>query len=270
MSFVRASAVERSGSAWLARIPDGWQQGRGAFGGLVLGALARAMERELGDATRSLRALTADLCGPTLPGEARIEVSTLRAGKNLSNLDARLTQGGAVAARASGVFSTSRRAEAIPWRAPLYVPAEPSSVLEPLPVGPPVAPAFATHYEYRTRLPFVARPGAGAAASAIEPVAEGFIRLREAPEVLGAPELIGLLDAWWPAIFTVLGAPHPAATVSFAAEILRDPSTVRADEPLAYRARVHAEREGYFVEFRELHDARGPIAMNQQVFALLG
>ncbi len=42
--FGVASAVEpiRDGH-FRATIPDGWQQGRGAFGGLVLGTLLRAI-----------------------------------------------------------------------------------------------------------------------------------------------------------------------------------------------------------------------------------
>lgn len=48
-------------------VPDGWQQGRGAFGGLALGLLARAAEASLDDASRTLRSITAEICGPATP-----------------------------------------------------------------------------------------------------------------------------------------------------------------------------------------------------------
>ena len=84
--------------AW--QVPDGWQQGRGAFGGLVLAALLRAMEAVEPDRGRVTRSLTGDLCGPVQPGPAELVVEVLRRGNNLSNLDARLYQNGEVQARA--------------------------------------------------------------------------------------------------------------------------------------------------------------------------
>src|SRR5271156_4451783 len=62
-------------------IPDGWHQGRGAFGGLVIGTLVRAITAfDAADSASpfSLRALTAELCAPVLPGPNRIRVERLR------------------------------------------------------------------------------------------------------------------------------------------------------------------------------------------------
>jgi hypothetical protein len=47
---------------------------------------------------------------PALVGPAAIEVTVLRRGRNLSNLDARMMQSGEVVARASAVFSEARAA----------------------------------------------------------------------------------------------------------------------------------------------------------------
>src|SRR5215475_158847 len=54
-------------------VPDGWQQGRGAFGGLVFGLLVRAMETQVADPARLLRALSGDIAGPVLPGPVRVD-----------------------------------------------------------------------------------------------------------------------------------------------------------------------------------------------------
>lgn len=262
MSYAHATAVERIGSTFSANIPDGWQQGRGAFGGLVLGTLVRAMEKQLGDPARTLRSLSGDLCGPAMVGRASVEVATLRAGKNLTNLDARLVQEGGVVARASGVFSTPRRVDPVPAVAQANrVGFGDWAAIAPAPVGPPIAPVFAQHYEYRTTQP----PFTGGS----EPVVDGFVRMREPSGPLGAAEIMGLLDAWWPALFSVITAPRNIATASFTAEIMRDLRSLDPSAPLYYRGRVIAEHEGFFVELRELHSREGVVALNQQTFVMI-
>jgi Acyl-CoA thioesterase N-terminal domain/Acyl-CoA thioesterase C-terminal domain len=239
-------------------VPDGWQQGRGAFGGLVLGALLRAIERHSADPTRATRTLTGDLCGPILPGPAEIVVELLRRGNNLSNLDARLIQSGAIQARASAVLSAAKVAVHVPTPRPPTAP--PSTELAITPLGPPEAPVFAPHFEYRSASPNLFAGADGAATL-------GWLRLRDAPARLDAPAMIGLLDAWWPALFS--GGPRPVATVSFTAELLVDPTSLPADVPLLYTGRVAALSDGFCVEFRELWSGDRLVALNQQTFAVL-
>ncbi|HEU4408007.1 MAG TPA: acyl-CoA thioesterase domain-containing protein [Polyangiaceae bacterium] len=61
-------------------MPEGWQQGRGAFGGLVPGALTRAMAASEPEPARALRSLSAELLGPVPPGPADVGVEVLRRG----------------------------------------------------------------------------------------------------------------------------------------------------------------------------------------------
>src|SRR6185312_2254125 len=268
--FHTASKVEELSPGELAaHIPDHWQQGRGAFGGLVLGTLLRAIERCEPDAARVTRTLAGDLCGPVLPGPAVIRVRTLRRGNNQSNLAAELVQEGAVLATASAVLSPARAVEGVPrFGAPGATAASSSSAAElpawrelpELRVAPPAGPAFAQHYEYRAAgTPFQ---------KGTEPVIEGFIRERVALERMDAPALVGRLDAWWPTLFAI-GAPRPVATVSFVAEMLVDPGTLDPKEPLRYRARMAAMHDGFFVELRELWAGERVVALNQQTFAIL-
>ena len=264
-AFEEASALQRiDDHTFRARIPDGWQQGRGAFGGLVLGTLLRAMEQSEPEPGRSVRVLTGDLCGAVLPGEAEIHVALLRRGGRVTYLDAQLRQQAQVMARASAVLASTRDdvvAPALPAPAPPMPP--PWQSVAPVAVKPPFGPAFARFYEYRPTGP---APFAGGA----EPVTAGWIREQSPPDRLDAPALIGRLDAWWPAIFSVASQPRASATVTFTAELLCDPATLPAAEPLFYRAHVAALREWMFVEFRELWHQDRLVAMNQQTFALLG
>lgn len=262
--FANVSAVRAIAPDCLDRfattVPDNWQQGRGAFGGLVLGTLLRAIEaaEHAQSPERATRTLTGDLCGPVLPGAAEIEVRTLRRGNNQSNLAATLVQGGAVLATASVVLSPPRSATSRFSPAP-PPPLPPWRDVPTLPVAPPLGPVFAQNYEYRsTTAPFARGDG----------LIDGYIRERTPLQRLDAPALIGRLDAWWPTLFA-LEAPRPCATISFAAEILVDPATLPPDEPLRHRARMAALHEGFFVELRELWQGERVVALNQQTFAIL-
>lgn len=280
VSFLAASAVEPlSADRYRAVVPDGWQQGRAAFGGLVLGTLLRAIEHAEANTTataarpsppRATRTLTGDLCGPVLPGPVDITVHALRRGNNQSNLFAELTQQGAVLATATAVLSTARLSSTAGARAvPAFVPPSlpptaPWRDQPPSPIAPPVGPVFTQHYEYR------ALTGGPMGLDATgEAFAEGWIRERAVLPALDAPALIGRLDAWWPALFALDGAPRPVATVSFAAQILVDPASLPPDEPLRHRARLGALHDGFFVELRELWRGDQIVALNQQTFAIL-
>jgi hypothetical protein len=253
-----ASAVEAlGGGRFRGVVPDGWQQGRGAFGGLVLAQLLRAIERSEPDAGRCTRALTGDLCGPVLPGPVEIVVETLRRGNNLSNLDARLIQNGEVQARASAVLSVPRVGVEVPGRAKPEVPDW--DALSDAGMSPPIAPVFTAHFEYRPATAMFADPQG----------TRGWLLPRTPLQRLDGPALVALLDAWWPAIFALEGRMRIVATVSFTAELLRPLESLRADVPLLYAGRVAAVSEGFFVEFRELWQGEHLVAMNQQTFAIL-
>jgi hypothetical protein len=259
----QATAVSAAGpGAFEAMMPDGWQQGRGSFGGLVFGVLVRAMEAELGDAGRRLRTLAGDIAGPVLPGPVSIRVEVLRRGSNQSNLQARLIQGAEVLSVASAVFSGPRRVE-VPGLRGIEPPERADwDQLPVLPVEPPFGPAFARAYEYRSAGPM---PFAGGH----EAETAGYIRERAAPARRDAASMIGLLDAWWPTLFSIDAQPRPMATISFLAELLVDPTRVDPAERLFHRARMAALEEGFFVELRELWSGDSCVAMNQQTFVIL-
>lgn len=248
-------------TSFAAQIPDGWQQGRGAFGGLSLGLLTHALIASEPEASRTLRALTGDICGPVLPGSATITVETLRRGNNLSNLDARLYQDSAVQARASAVMSAMRKVDVAP-----HSPAAPTMVdwktCTPIADKPGFFPPFTQHYEYWNHGPL---PFSGHADARID----GFVRERNRTDALDAPAVIALLDSYWPALFSRETQPRLIATVTFSAELFVDPSTIPGNEPLRYRSHVIALQQGYFLEHRELWHGQTLVAMNQQTVAVL-
>jgi len=242
-------------------VPDGWQQGRGAYGGLVLGALASAIEATEPDATRRLRTLTGELPGPTPVGRSTITVEALRRGTAMSTYHARLVSNGEVCAVATAVLGKARAADDL---AVTEMPLGPPWADVPtIPMGPPAAPTFTQHLEYRPTgpLPF----GAGS-----EGRCEGYVRPLVRASHLRTADLIALCDAYWPAYFSRTTQPRPMATVAFAFQALVDAATLDAEEPLFYRAREVSSQEGFVAEIRELYTISGrPVALNPQTFVII-
>ncbi|MBK7538524.1 MAG: thioesterase family protein [Myxococcales bacterium] len=266
-------------------VPDGWQQGKGAFGGLVLGALARAMEGCEPDRQRRLRSLTGDLCAPMLPGPAELTSTILRRGSGATYVEARAVQGGQTIARASALLGVARPPSALRLAVspPVLPPLEEVAVVR---MGQPPTPRFAAHFELRPvgPLPFF---------GAREPVAAGYLRLMPPPDDSAGPpggpvgsvgpvgpggsaarapdaaEVIALLDAWWPCALVVEPQPRGMATVTFAAELIADPAELDATSPFAYCAELAGAADGYSVELRQLWQGGRLVALNQQVFAAL-
>lgn len=243
-------------------VPDGFQQGRGAYGGLVLGALANAMVASENDDTRLLRSLTGEIPAPLPVGRATIVVSPVRRGSGASTVMARIEADGIVCGVATGVLGRARGFEAT--LAPPRPPPPAFASAQEVPVGPPFGPRFATMLEYRPTgpLPF----------TGVEPaVCEGWVRVRERGAVLRFADLVCLADAYWPAVFTRLAAPRPMATITFAFQALVDPRTLDPDAPLFHAARALGNDDGYVAEIRELYTESGQlVGLNQQTFAVLG
>ena len=239
-------------------VRPGWAQGRGAFGGLVLGGLVRAIQACEPETDRRLRTVNAEIVGPVVPGACAIEVVELRRGHGVSTFEALLRQEGVVLARATAVLGKRRDVDRR-WSPVLREPPPPWADIAPLPAGLPVVPEFARNFEYRVTgaLPF---------SGAREPESAGWISAR-VPAPIGAAEIVALADAWWPAAFSTEPGPRPIATIAFSLQNLLGDRVLPGDKPLWHRARAIAAHDGFFVEHRELWTEDGElVALNEQNF----
>ncbi|MDI1444891.1 thioesterase family protein [Polyangium sp. 6x1] len=241
-------------------VPDGWQQGRGAFGGFSLAALVRALEAAEDDAARPLRTLTAELCGPLLPGPAEILVEVLRRGSGVTTVAARVVQGGSVITHAVGILARTRAdGMALCEIAPPQL--GPWSDAPPLPSQE--WPTFAKFFEYRVTGPL---PFSGHSS----PVTENWVRLRPPCPKLDAAYLTALADATWPASFSVMPEPRPVGTVSFTLQLFPPFDDVVAHAPLYHRGKVLVAADGYSAEQRELWTEDGRLlSLNHQTIATI-
>jgi hypothetical protein len=240
---------------WL--VPDGWQQGRGAFGGLVLGAMCRAGQHHAADPERSLRSIEATLVGPLLPGIAVLDVQTLRAGAGVSSIAVSVAQEEVVA---HGVFTFGRRRELglpVPETDALVVPAGTGDGSR-LPAPPP----FLRFFEMDLLPP---GPFSGGRARTM-----GRVRMRNPGVLRDAAWLVAHADAWFPALFTAMTAPRPMATLSFSLHVGCDPQDLPADTRFVHVGEGHALHQGYVCDRRELWTEDGRlVALNQQTIVVI-
>lgn len=248
--------------AWRFEVPDGWQQGRGAFGGMVLGAMLRAVQRAEPDARRRVRSVTGEIPAPVLVGPAEVEVVALRRGAAVSTWRATMSQRGEAVAQLVAVLGAARAVDAR-WSALSPPPDARWEDAAPMPFVEGLVPTFAQAFEYRATGPL---PFAGGDEARVE----GWVRPRAPCAVRDAAWVAALADAYWPALYSRLGAPRPTATVAFTLQVALDPREVTGDAPLRYRAAAPVLDEGYCVEFRELWTPDGRlVALNQQTFVVI-
>jgi len=244
-------------------VDDTWLQGRGAYGGLTVAALVRAIEARVADPRRRVRSVTAELPAPTPVGANRIDAEILRSGNQVTTARATIRNGDVVSGHAVAVLAASRETGGdVAWRhlEPPVLPAW--TELAPAPMSGPGVASFAQHFELRvvTGIPFTSG----------EPVTTGWVRAREPGELRDAAYVAAMIDVWYPGFMVSLRAPRPLATIAYTLELFDSLDGLDPVVPLAYRGTVPVCGDGYFVETRELGGSDGrPGPRNHQPFAII-
>lgn len=245
------------------RLDSSWNQGRGAFGGLVTAVFIRAIERTIQDPDRPIRSLTSHLAAPALAGPAVIEVSVERAGKNVSQVSAKLVQNGEIVASTLATLAARRDVDWAWTESPTWTAPEPDDVQE-LPELPG-APVFTQHYRYRFCV------GAAPFSGSDRPELGGWVRFAEAVP-LDAAAIGAIIDAWPPAVAPLATTPKVASTVDLSIHFLEPlPLAEERGQLLLYRGYSPWARDGYAEEYGELRAADGRIvARTRQWVAVFG
>jgi len=251
----------RAGDQYQLDVEPGWRMGRGAFGGLVVAALNRAIEHATGDASRKVRSVTAELPGPVDHGLVEIAVETLRRGNNVSTLRAAMSQHGEIKSHAVGVVAAARSGgNAAAWNDLARPDAPAWTDLAPLAMHGGPWPEFAQHFEYRL---VDGNPGTGGRQTL------GWIRARDPGPRHDAGYVAAMIDAWFPVAFVRLGA-RPMATIAFTLDIAGGVDGLDPATPLLYRATAPVCTDGYALETRELWSSDGRlVAINHQTFVII-
>jgi acyl-CoA thioesterase len=252
------------GDRYELEVVEGWRQGRGAFGGLVVAALMKAIDLKMADPARTIRTVTAEIPGPVEHGVVEIAVEPLRHGKNVSTLRAALSQHGEIRSHAVAILAAARPGlSSVGWN-DLARPAAPDwAEVEPVAMrGPGGWPEFAQHFEYRMV--------EGVPMSGGTPRVVGWIRPRDPGPARDAAFIAAVADAWWPTPFIRFTTRRPMATIAFTLDIIGGFDGLDPAAPLLYRATAPVCSDGFFLETRELWGADGRlVAINQQTFAII-
>lgn len=258
------------------RVEDGWQQGRGAWGGLTISRMAQAVADQE-NSERKLRTLAAQILEPVTVGDYDIEVHCDREGSAMSNWSVRIFHAKpgdpVLVAQAQVITGTARATDVRPelntWGTAIMPEVASYEQAPIVPVGPPFAPTFTERLEFRPISPL---PTAGETATSL-----GWIRMpsRTWPgSQWTAPELMGIIDAWWPASYSLMESMRPMATVAFSVHLLIDPLSIPPIDgeraPLLHEASVSSAFGGYTSELRRLWTTDGRlVAENLQSIVVI-
>ncbi len=243
-------------------VPEEWSQGRTAYGGL-LGAIGMAALREVVPADRQPRSLFVQFLGPIPPGQ-NFDVVTeiLSSGKSMTVAKVTIAVEGRPSFLQVVTYAVAREsvAQVTPPSAPEWPAPE---TLQALPFLPKITPNFTQAFAYRWAegpMPF---------SGSSESHFGGYFAYKGEP---GPAEvaLVGMLDAWPPAVLPMLKGPAPASTVSWSAHLLEVP-LVRAEEWWSYRARTAAAGSGTATTQAKLYAPDGRlVALSEQLVAVYG
>jgi acyl-CoA thioesterase len=231
-------ALAPSAGGFTGPAPADWGQGRAIFGGLITGHALRALRTQVA-ADRPLRSCLVSFVGPAAPGDLQVTARVLRAGRAMTQAEARVTQGGDVKATLVCAYGAARATR-------LRVPTAPAPAAShvddglPMPYIEGVVPRFIRGFDYRwdpTCLPF---------SGAAEPVIRGAARLRGADRVDEAG-VLALLDAWPAPILPLATGPVPASTVTWMVDFVAaaPPQGWAGDGFWRFRSEVVGSDQGY-------------------------
>jgi len=237
-------------------VPAGRAPGRGAWGGLVVGACLQAVREAQGDAERRLRTISAHLMAPALAGPVTIEVRPARTGSAMSTWSTTLRdESGGTVADAMVIAGLPRAEDLVHLAGSGMVEPPPARAWQEcpvIPIAPPLGPAFGAHLEFR---PIEGIPMSVGPARVL-----GWIRLPDQGAWTDV-QALSLVDSYWPSMYPTLPAPRPMATVSFSAHLLADPASLPVAEPLLYEATMAAAHDGFTTETRRLWSTDGRLVV---------
>lgn len=236
------------------QIPEHWGQGRATFGGLLAACLFEKIRPQVA-AERPLRSLMVSFIAPVAAGALDVRVRVLREGKAATQVQATAYQDDqpcvVMLASFGGDRSSSVTVEAL--AAPHF---EAPETVTPFPFIPGLTPDFTQYFDYRYavgKMPFMGGQ---------ESRMGGWIRVREAgPQAAGVAELLCLLDAWPPAVFSLLKAPASGSTLTWSIGFVEQPADCSGGDWWQYLADIRQAANGYSHIDATLWDRHGRTAL---------
>ncbi|MDX1705442.1 thioesterase family protein [Pseudidiomarina sp.] len=245
------------------QLPEGWGQGRALFGGITA-AIAWQHAHYGASSEQQLRAFTVSFVGPVQPGVARLKRRILREGKNVTQIAVEIIQNEQVVLSALASYGRSRSSSIeVPAEAPRGMPGPQQGISFP-PVD--ILPEFTHYYDYRIcvgNLPFTGNK--------LRELG-GWMRYRDEDKPIDIGLLLGLVDAWPPALLPHLSSPAPASSLTWTIEFPDNlPQNKRSSDWWQYLATIDHAANGYGHTHAYIWDDRGQlVAISRQTVTVFG
>jgi acyl-CoA thioesterase len=247
-----------------ARVDRGWWVVGGPNGGYLAAIILRALTEVVGVPERAPRSLTVHYTSPPHEGAILVATAIEHVGRSVTSCSARVYQEDRLVATAMAAFSVVRSG---PEFCDLTPPDAPGP--EKLPRTPtfPDSPPIIDRWDMRWTM---GRPPTPDAPPEREAVAGGWIRLEE-PQVIDAPAVAAIMDAWIPPVFSRAREPLRLPTVDLTVHFrtsLPLPGA-EADDFLLAVFRTNAAAEGFIEEDGEVWSANGRLVAQSRQLAVV-
>lgn len=264
MNFNDAVMATSENTSQAVTIPENWGQGRATFGGMVAALMYQRIALQVA-ADRPVRALMVSFVAPVAAGAMDVRVQLLREGKAASQLQATAYQGDQVCAVMLASFAGERESmvRVEPDTAPAFSAPE---EVQAFPFIPGLTPDFTQYFDYRYtlgKMPFM---------GSTQKEMGGWIKLREeSTQAISVAQILALLDAWPPAVFSMLKKPASGSSLTWSISFVGLPEDCSASDWWQYLADIQSSANGYSHIDGTLWDKHGKVAViSRQTVSVFG
>lgn len=232
----------RDADALTFTISDDWLQGRSSFGG-IQAAFALLAMREITGVQAPLRVLQTTFIAPVGGGDVRVTARTLRAGKSVTHVEARLMQGEDTACLVVGIFGAARESAIQVPMAVREAPQGPEG-LKDLPFAKGIAPNFTQHFQWRWAT------GGWPYSGSSEPFTRIWLKHRTPTgSTLFDAEIafVALADAVPSPALSMMKVPKSSSSLTWSLELLRD-TPPQGEGFWRIDSDIHQARDGYVAQ----------------------
>ncbi len=239
-----------------------WAQGRTVYGGLTAGMLYSAAKSKVSN-DRIMRSMSTNFVGPLLSEKPfNITVEVVRAGKNVTQLQARAIQNDKVCVLSQICFGEARVSKISVVNDEKHGMDLPNKA-KFIPQIPKVTPKFLRHFELSINkggIPFMGKKTSHY---------HGWMRFKVPPKRISDAHIVSLIDTWPPTLLQMLRWPAPASTVSWNLEFIHPHRVIEPTDWFAYKAETRQAADGYGHTEATIWDSHNQvIALSRQTVAI--
>ena len=246
-------------------LPTGWGQGRALFGGLTA-AIAWQHAQYGAAPEQHLHSFTVSFVAPVQPGQVKLLRRLLRQGRSFTEISFNLVQDNNVVLAALATYGKPRQSAVNMDNTP--APAIPTRehALQFPPVAAAILPEFTHHFDYAITVGGL--PFSGVTTNQFG----GWMRFRDEQQPMTIGLLLGLVDAWPPAVLPHLTSPVPASSLTWTIEFPEPlQSSAQSSDWWQYVATIDYAANGYGHTQAHVWDPEHKlVAISRQVVTVFG